>query len=51
MYPLGNYEETCLRPGKHVSNSKNGIIQNEGDGINEHVLPRNSDKIHIDSKS
>lgn len=51
LYPPGSYEETPLRPGKRVSNSENNIIQNEDDGVNEQVLPKNSDKIHIDSES
>lgn len=50
LYPPGSYE-TPPRPGKRVSNSENSIIQNEDDGINEYILPRNSDKIHIDSES
>lgn len=51
LYPPGSYEETPPRPGKHVSNSKNNTIQNEDDGINEYVLPTNSEKMHIDSES
>lgn len=51
LYPPASYEETPLRPGKRVSNSENNIIQNEDDGVNEQVLPKNSDKIDIDSES